>query len=189
MINKRMYQAQWKYWPTHIPPWRSGFSEEIFPMPGESGQNCEGDTEPGHSIVDIKTPFTISNHYHNASTRTLRGEPLMICVGPRAENSQWVFFSMANWLMMFFPRWMGCKLFFSWFCPSLARIINILAFNPNWGVIKIVALQVLWGLCRPQMTQWPPNTVIIQELLILGKNILNDQSLKSSGVLKYSITP
>ncbi len=28
---------------------------EISSLPGQSGQNCEGDDEPGHSIIDNKT--------------------------------------------------------------------------------------------------------------------------------------
>ena len=40
---------------------------EISSMPGQSGHNCEGDDEPGHSIIDnirlFEKKITVTNVY------------------------------------------------------------------------------------------------------------------------------
>ncbi len=34
---------------------------ETSSMPGQSGQNCEGDDEPGHSIIDDNTHSSLQS--------------------------------------------------------------------------------------------------------------------------------
>ncbi len=61
----------------------------------------------------------------------LRGGPLMICRGPRAENSWWHFFSCPNQLMNFLFLGQPAGQFFSQ--DEKARI-----FFSLWGLLKIV---------------------------------------------------